>query len=298
MTTRMFAMPGVVLTLTLGLLALPADVVAQGRDFSDVEIVAHHVAGGVYYLAGAGGNIGLSVGEDGIVMIDDQFAPLTDKIVAAIRELSDAEIRFLINTHVHGDHTGGNENLGRMGVLILARDEVRVRLAATQAPEALPVLTYSEALTIHLNGDEVHAFPVPPAHTDGDSFIHFRGDDVLHLGDVFRTTGFPYIDLANGGTLDGTIEALAVAIGLAGPDTKIIPGHGGVSTRADVIEFRDMILDVKARVAALVARGMSYEEVAAAQPTASYEAKWGDPERFLTGVYSELGGASPGGISR
>ena len=134
------------------------------------------------------------------------------------------------------------------GVLILARDEVRVRLAQTQAPEALPVLTYSDAITIHLNDDEVHAFPVPPGHTDGDSFIHFRHADVLHLGDVFRTTGFPYIDLANGGTLDGTIAALGVAIGMAGPDTRIIPGHGGVSTREDVIEFRDMILDVKARV--------------------------------------------------
>ena len=264
---------------------------AQGRDFSDVEVTAHHVAGGVYYLEGAGGNIGLSVGEDGVVMIDDQFAPLTDKIVAAIRELSNGEIRFVINTHVHGDHTGGNENLGRMGVLILARDEVRVRLADAQAPEALPVVTYSESITIHLNGDEVHAFPVPPAHTDGDSYIHFRDADVLHLGDVFRTTGFPYIDLANGGTLDGTIAALGVAIGMAGPNTKIIPGHGAVSTRDDVIEFRDMILDVKGRVAELVDEGMSFDEVAAARPTADYEEKWGDPERFLRGVYAGVGGS-------
>ncbi len=276
--------------VTLVALVAPAGAGAQGRDFSDVQITAHHVAGSVYYLEGSGGNIGLSVGEDGVVMIDDQFAPLTDKIVAAIRELTDAEIRFVINTHVHGDHTGGNENLGRMGVLILARDEVRVRLAETQAPEALPVLTYSDAITIHLNGDEVHAFPVPPAHTDGDSYIHFRDADVLHLGDVFRTTGFPYIDLASGGTLDGTLDALAVAIGMAGPDTRIIPGHGGVSARADVIEFRDMILDVKARVAAMVERGMSLEEVLQARPTAEYEAKWGDPERFLAGVYAGVGG--------
>jgi glyoxylase-like metal-dependent hydrolase (beta-lactamase superfamily II) len=179
-----------------------------------------------------------------------------------------------------------------MGVLILARDEVRVRLAETQAPEALPVLTYSDAITIHLNGDEVHAFPVPPAHTDGDSYIHFREADVLHLGDVFRTTGFPYIDLANGGTLDGTIAALGAAIGLAGPDTKIIPGHGGISTREDVMEFRDMIIEVKARVAALVEQGMNFEQVVAARPTADYEAKWGDPERFLTGVYAGVGGSN------
>ncbi len=271
---------------------LPQAIAAQGRDFSTVEITAHHVAGSVYYLEGAGGNIGLSVGEDGVVMIDDQFAPLTDKIVAAIRELSDAEIRFVINTHIHGDHTGGNENLGRMGVLILARDEVRVRLAETQAPEALPVLTYSESITIHLNGDQVHAFQVPPAHTDGDSYIHFRNADVLHLGDVFRTTGFPFIDVANGGTVDGTIAALGVAIGMAGPNTKIIPGHGGVSARSDVIEFRDMIVDVRARVAALVDRGMSLEEVVAARPAADYEEKWGDAERFLQGVYAGVGGGS------
>jgi glyoxylase-like metal-dependent hydrolase (beta-lactamase superfamily II) len=277
---------------TLVALVAPSSSSAQGRDFSNVQVTAHHVAGSVYYLEGSGGNIGLSVGEDGVVMIDDQFAPLTDKIVAAIRELSDAEIRFVINTHVHGDHTGGNENLGRMGVLILARDEVRVRLAETQAPEALPVLTYSDAITLHLNGDEVHAFPVPPAHTDGDSYIHFREADVLHLGDVFRTTGFPYIDLANGGTLDGTIAALGAAIGLAGPDTKIIPGHGGISTREDVMEFRDMIIEVKARVAALVEQGMNFEQVVAARPTADYEAKWGDPERFLTGVYAGVGGSN------
>ena len=272
-------------------LLLPAQAMGQGRDFSDVVIRAHHVAGSVYYLEGSGGNIGLSVGEDGVVMIDDQFAPLTDKIVAAIRELSDAEIRFVINTHVHGDHTGGNENLGEMGVLILARDEVRVRLAGQSPDNALPVLTYGGSITIHLNGEEVHAFPVAPAHTDGDSYIHFRGSNVLHLGDVFRTTGFPYIDLANGGTLDGTLEALAVAIGMAGPDTKIIPGHGGVSGREDVVEFRDMILDVKGKVAELVARGLSYDEVAAADPTAEYNEKWGDPERFLRGVYAGVGGS-------
>lgn len=286
---RLLSLAVPVFALTVGAAERP---LAAQQDFSDVRITAHHVAGGVYYLEGRGGNIGLSIGEDGVVMIDDQFAPLTDRIFEAIRELSDAEIRFVINTHLHGDHTGGNENLGRMGILILARDEVRVRLAETQAPEALPVLTYSDAITIHLNGDEVHAFPVPPAHTDGDSFVHFRRADVLHLGDVFRTTGYPFIDLANGGTLDGTIAALGVAIGMAGPDTKIIPGHGGLSTREDVMAFRDMLIDIRARVAPLVAEGMTYEQVAAARPTAAYDAEWGDPERFLRAVYSELGGGS------
>jgi cyclase len=264
---------------------------AAQQNFDNVQIRAHHVAGSVYYLEGQGGNIGLSVGQDGVVMIDDQFAPLTDRILAAIRELSDGDIRFVINTHVHPDHTGGNENLGRMGILILARDEVRVRLAASGRPEeALPVVTFSDALTIHLNGEEVHAFPVAPAHTDGDAYIHFRGSDVIHAGDVFRTTAFPYIDLAAGGTLQGTLDALAVLIGMSGPNTRIIPGHGSVSTRADVIEFRDMALDVIARVRPMVARGMTYEQVAAADPTGPYNAKWGDPERFLRATYAELGG--------
>jgi glyoxylase-like metal-dependent hydrolase (beta-lactamase superfamily II) len=268
---------------------LPCDASAQGR-FDNVEVVAHHVAGSFYYLAGQGGNIGVSVGEDGIVMIDDQFAPLTDKILAAIRGISDGEIRFLINTHVHGDHTGGNENLGRLGVLILARDEVRIRLAAQSPKDALPVLTYSGAITLHVNGGEVHAAPLPPGHTDGDSYIHFRDDDVIHVGDVFRTVAFPVIDRNNGGTLDGTIQALAMLAGMGGPNTIYVPGHGEVSTREDVVEFRDMVITVKDRVAALVENGAAYEQVVAASTTAEWEDRWGDPERFLTAVYAELGG--------
>ncbi|MDA1370766.1 MAG: MBL fold metallo-hydrolase [Proteobacteria bacterium] len=275
--------------LVSAVILLMQSALAQ-QDFSNVEIVPHHVAGTIYYLQGAGGNIGLSIGEDGVVMIDDQFAPLTDKILAAIRSLNDGEIRFVINTHVHGDHTGGNENLGKLGILILARDEVRVRLSAQSPAAALPVLTYSDAITIHLNGEEVYAFPVPPAHTDGDTFIHFKDSDVIHAGDVFRTTAFPVIDINNGGSLEGTLAALAMLVGTAGPDTKIVPGHGEVSSRMDVMGFRDMVLDVKNRVAPLVERGMSYEQVAAANPTAAYNDRYGDPERFLRAVYSELGG--------
>lgn len=286
MANQKFFKSLLVLVSTL-FLSLPT--MAQ-RDFSNVDIVANHVAGSFYYLQGAGGNIGLSIGDDGVVMIDDQFAPLTDKILEAIRELNDGEIRFVINTHVHPDHTGGNENLGNMGILILARDEVRVRLSASQPESALPVLTYSDAITIHLNGEEVYAFPVPPAHTDGDTFIHFRDSDVIHAGDVFRTTAFPVIDTNNGGTLDGTLRALGVLIGTAGPDTKIVPGHGEVSSRMDVMGFRDMILDVKSKVAPMVERGLSYEEVASANPTSAYNARYGDSERFLRAVYSELGG--------
>ena len=275
----------------LGLMWLLTPASHAQQDFSNVEIVAHHVAGSVYYLQGAGGNIGLSIGEDGVVMIDDQYAPLTDKILAAIRQLNEGEIRFVINTHVHGDHTGGNENLGKLGILILARDEVRVRLAVQSPAAALPVLTYSDAITIHLNGEEVYAFPVPPAHTDGDTFIHFVDSDVIHTGDVFRTTAFPVIDTNNGGTLDGSIQALGLLIGTAGPDTLILPGHGDVSSRMDVMGFRDMILDVRDQVAPMVESGMSYEEVAAADPTAAYNDRYGNPDRFLRAVYTELGGA-------
>lgn len=277
-------------SLALCLTSLVATASYAQQDFSNVEIIPHHVAGSVYYLEGRGGNIGLSIGEDGVVMIDDQFAPLTDKIVAAIRSLNQGEIRFLINTHVHGDHTGGNENLGNMGVLILARDEVHVRLAQQAPAAALPVLTYSEDITIRLNGEEVHAFSVPPAHTDGDTFIHFKDSDVVHTGDVFRTTAFPVIDTNNGGTLPGTLEALGRLIGLAGPDTLILPGHGVVSTREDVTGFRDMVLDVAAQVEAMLDRGLSYEQVAAADPTAAYNAQYGDPDRFLRALYTELGG--------
>ena len=277
------------LLLPLASLKFVSSAFAQ-QDFSNVEIIPHHVAGSVYYLEGRGGNIGLSIGEDGIVMIDDQYAPLTDKIVAAIRSLNEGEIRFLINTHAHGDHTGGNENLGNMGVLILARDEVRVRLGKQAPKVALPVLTYSDAITIHLNGEEVYAFSVPPAHTDGDTFIHFKDSDVVHTGDVFRTAAFPVIDTNNGGTLTGTLEALGRLIGVAGPNTKILPGHGAVSSRDDVIGFRDMVLDVSGQVAGLLEMNISYEQVAAADPSAAYNAQYGDPDRFLRALFIELGG--------
>jgi cyclase len=277
--------------LALAGLAIGVVSAQEPVDWDAIDLRISHVAGNIHMLEGRGGNIGLSIGDDGVIMIDDQFAPLTDRIVAAIGEVTDEEIRFLINTHVHGDHVGGNENLGKAGVLIFANDRVRMRMvAASTAHAALPVVTFSDTATLHLNGEEVHAFSVPPAHTDGDSFIHFRGSDVLHLGDVFRTNNFPYMDLSNGGGLPGTLDALAIAIGMAGPGTAIIPGHGNVSTRDDVVEFRDMILIVMDRVSALIEDGKSYAEVAAAGTTAEFEAKWGDPERFLMGLYQELGG--------
>ena len=283
------------LAVSLAFCGAAALTVAAGfgaqPDFSTVEISTHHVAGTVHYLEGRGGNIGLSIGDDGVVMIDDQFAPLSDRIAAAIEGISNGDIRFLINTHVHGDHTGGNANFAARGVPILAQDRVRTRLAANQPPEALPVLTYHEDVTIHLNGEEVRVIPMPPGHTDGDSIIHFVDSDVIHTGDMFRTVAFPVIDRGNGGTLPGTIDSLGVLAGMAGPDTKILPGHGVVSSRADVIEFRDMVIAVAGRVERLVEGGAgSYDEVAGADPTAEFNDRWGDPNRFLTAVYEELAG--------
>jgi glyoxylase-like metal-dependent hydrolase (beta-lactamase superfamily II) len=269
--------------------------VAQNEDFSAVQIVPHHLAGNVHYLEGRGGNIGVLVGEDGVVMVDDQFAPLTEKIVAAIGTLTDEGIRFVINTHVHPDHTGGNENLGGMGVAIIAHDNVLVRLmqgirgGPPAAEAAWPVVTYGDGISMHLNGEDITVVKVPPAHTDGDSFIHFKTANILHLGDVFRTGAFPVIDVANGGTARGTIEALQMAIAMAEPDTIMLPGHGTPSTREDVQEFLDMVVDVEARVSSLIDQGMTLEQVMAAMPTAAYDdAGLGSPERFLTGLYESL----------
>lgn len=276
---------GLVVSSGTGVEAQPGEV-----DWDTVELSTHHVAGTVHYLEGRGGNIGLSIGDDGVVMIDDQYGPLADRIRAAIGGLSNGNIRFLINTHLHGDHTGGNENFAAMGVPILAQERVHARLAANQPEAALPVLTFSEDITLNLNGDPAHVIPMPPGHTDGDSIIHFVESDVIHTGDMFRTVAFPVIDRNNGGTLDGTIEALGQLAGMAGPNTKILPGHGVVSSRSDVIEFRDMVITVAERVETLVSEGRTYEEVAAADPTREYRGKWGDPERFLTAVFAELGG--------
>jgi len=267
---------------------------AQNDDFAAVEIKVHEVAQNLYYLEGRGGNIGVLTGDDGVVVIDDQFAPLTEKIIAAIETVSNGEILYVINTHVHPDHTGGNENFGNLGVPILAHDNVRVRLArgirgGPPAPAAaLPVITFSESTTLFFNGEEIRVVKVPSAHTDGDSVIHFVNANVIHVGDVYRTTGYPRIDADNGGSTAGTIEALDVIIAMAGPDTKILPGHGVLATRDDVREFRDMVATVYERVKPMVEQGMSLEQVVAAAPTKDLDERWGDPSGFLPGLYQSI----------
>jgi glyoxylase-like metal-dependent hydrolase (beta-lactamase superfamily II) len=266
---------------------------AAQQDFSAVKVVAHALARNVHYLEGRGGNIGVLIGGDGVVIIDDQFAPLTERIVAAIGTLTDEDVRFVINTHVHPDHTGGNANFAALGASIIAHDNVRVRMTRgirggpPEPVAAWPIVTYGDKLAIHVNGEVVEIVKVPPAHTDGDSFIYFKNANVLHLGDVFRTGAFPVIDTQNGGTAEGTIEALEIAIAMAGADTIVLPGHGAPSKRADVQTFLDMLVDVEKRVAALIDQGMSLEQVIAAAPAAAYT-DLGSPDRFLTGLYESL----------
>ncbi len=277
-------------------------VFAQGQqDFSQVQIKTNKIANNFYTLDGQGGTIGVLTGPDGVFMVDSQFAPLSDKIAAAVKAVSNgAPIRFMVNTHVHGDHTGGNDNFAKMGVTIFSRDQLRERLAAPgqngalPPKERLPVVTYDGPVTLHMNGEEVRLIPIRQAHTDGDTLVYFPGLDILMTGDYFRSLGYPNIDRANGGTLEGMLEGLGETIGMAGPNTKIIPGHGATVDRQGVIAHRDMILGVKAKVAQLIKEGKKLPEVQAAKPTAEWDAKVVQPgttgERFIGQVYAELGG--------
>jgi len=269
----------------MSIAALPA--VAQQQDFSKVEVKAQKVTEGVYMITGSGGNIGLSVGKDGCYVIDDQYAPLTGRILAAIKAISPAPVRFVVNTHWHGDHTGGNENMGKTGALLVAHENVRLRMSTEQfmaamdrkippAPEAaLPVVTFADAVTFHWNGDEIRVYHVPPAHTDGDVIIHFVKADVVHMGDVFFNGSYPFIDTSSGGRIDGYLSAADRVLAGIGERTQIIPGHGPLGTKADLQAFRGMLKTARDRIATLKSGGKSRDEVIAAKPTADLDAKWG-----------------------
>jgi glyoxylase-like metal-dependent hydrolase (beta-lactamase superfamily II) len=291
-------------TFVLAALTLQAAVAAAQRDFSKVEIKTTKVAEGIYMLEGAGGNIGVHAGTDGVLVIDDQFAPLTDKIKAAIAAISDKPVRFLVNTHWHGDHTGGNENFAKAGVAIVAHDNVRRRLSAEQynavfdrrtpqAPEAaLPVVTFSDTVSFHLGGEEITCFHVPLAHTDGDIIIWFRKANVIHMGDCLFNGRYPVIDVSAGGSAEGMAAAADRVLAAMGPETKLIPGHGGLATRKDLEAFRDMLRASRGRVNDLVKAGKTLDDIQKAKPLADLDATWGKgsitPDIYLKELYLDL----------
>jgi cyclase len=256
-----------------------------------------------YTLEGAGGMIGVFTGPDGVLMVDAQYPQLTDKLVAAIKQISSGPIRFLVNTHVHADHTSGDANFAKLGAVIFAREELRNRLIhpAPQAngapgvpapPGGLPVVTYTGRVHWHMNGDDVQLIPIPRAHTDGDTLVRFPGQDVIMCGDFYRSIGYPNIDRANGGSLNGMLAGLGELAGMAGPNTKIIPGHGPMVDRTAVVAHRDMILAIRDRISKLIDQGKTQDEVIAAKPTADFDAKISQPgtsaDRFVGQVYAEL----------
>lgn len=283
-----------------GLLASP--VAAQQQDFSRVEIKAEQLAPGVAVLFGAGGNIGVSHGADGNVLVDDQFAPLTDTILAAVRTLDPNPVRFVINTHWHGDHSGGNENMGKAGAVIVAHDNVRRRMSVEHLSSrfgkipaspsgALPVVTFAQGVNFHLNGDEIHVIHVRNAHTDGDSLVHWTRGNVLHMGDLFfHKMSLPFIDLESGGSIDGMIEGVRTGLALARADTRIIPGHGPVATRADLDAYLAVLVDVRGKVAEARRAGQTLAQVKAAGIAAPYAVPnaFIGPDAFVEAVFESL----------
>ena len=294
-------------SLVAAFFAVPPARAQAPVDDSKTVVKSNKITDNFYTIDGRGGTIGVLVGPQGTFMVDTQFAPLTDRIVAEIKKLSPNPIRFVINTHVHGDHTGGDANLGKMGATIFARDELRDRLAnpapgpdgkpGTPMPEVgLPLITYENTVTFHMNGETIDLIPIRKAHTDGDTMVYFHNADIIMTGDFYRSVGYPNIDRANGGSLDGMIAGLAQIVALAGPHTKIIPGHGPMVDRNAVAAHRDMILGVRNEVAKLMQQGKSSDEIVAAKPTSTFDSSVapvtpnGDraADRFVGQIYAEL----------
>ncbi len=286
----------------LSLLVIASTAGAQ-VNYDTVQVRVIPVSGNVYMLQGAGGNIGLAVGDDAVFVVDDQFAPLTRKILAAIATVTPKPVRFIVNTHWHSDHVGGNENLGPAGAggLIYAHENVRKRMSvggfieALNArvdpfpPSALPVVTFTDALTFHINGDSVSVVHVPPAHTDGDAVIHFTKANVIHMGDVFHNAGLPFADLSSGGSVNGFITAADRILALSNASTKIIPGHGPLADRARLKLWRDETVALRDRIQAEVKAGKTLDQILALKITEPYAKDFpGGHERFVRLTYQEL----------
>ena len=287
--------------------ALLGGLVAVGvaqQDLSKVEIRTEKLADDVWVLYGAGGNIGLCSGPDGALLVDDQFAPLSPKILAAARSANDAPLRWVVNTHWHGDHVGGNEAMAAAGATLIAQDRVRQRMIEGQdnrtfnrkvdpAPaKALPLITFNDSTTLHVNGEDAVAFHVAPAHTDGDVIVWFPKANVVHMGDTFFSATYPIIDLESGGSIDGLIAASERVLARIGDATKVIPGHGTVGDKAGLQKYHDMLVGVRAAVAKLVKQKKSLDQVVAARPTAPWDDTWGKgymkPDMFTRILYTEL----------
>ena len=290
------------LTVFTGLVEQP--LIAQSWTFT-----SYHVQGNVHMLepANTNGNVGVLVGDDGVLLVDSHFQPAVAEILSEVGKLTNEGVKFVVNTHVHPDHIGGNSLLADYGVTIVAHDQVRMQMLEElriprrggtffpmPAESARPVLTYSEAISFHLNGEEVRVFHAPPAHTGGDSFVYFTESDVLHLGDVFRTNMYPIIDHYNGGSFLGMIDAMGLAIGMAGPNTKVIPGHGeGFTDRRGMVDYQNLLFTLRDRVQEHVEQGHSIEQILAAEPTKDLDARWGGVPSWtavdlLPIIYQEL----------
>ncbi|MEE9433577.1 MAG: MBL fold metallo-hydrolase [Sphingorhabdus sp.] len=302
-----FAKTKSALALSVAGLSLATAVQACAQDddrFAKVEIKPQELSPGVAVLFGAGGNIGVSYGEDGTILIDDQFAPLTEKIQTAVETLGAQPVKFLINTHWHGDHTGGNENLGNAGAVIMAHDNVRVRMAKpsqrrgqtfpAKPKAALPVVTYAEGLKLHLNGEEVRVIGLKPAHTDGDSIIHWTKSNIIHMGDTFFfKMSFPFVDLSSGGDVRGVVAAADKALAIADDETKIIPGHGKMASKADLQAYHDMLAEIIGKVEGAMVQDKTLDQIKAMKPADGYGVKadgFISADAFVETVYKSLGG--------
>jgi glyoxylase-like metal-dependent hydrolase (beta-lactamase superfamily II) len=271
-----------------------------------VEFTTFQLSDTVYMLTGSGGNVGISAGEDGLYIIDDQVKPVTSQLLQAIRKISNQPIRFVINTHYHGDHTGGNETIGGAGAVIIAHDNIRKRMTTGQvstfmqsttppyAGQALPLVTFNDRMSLHLNGETATAYYVANGHTDGDSIMHFPVSNVIHMGDMYFNTLYPYVDLDAGGSIQGMVVAADLALSMADESTRIIPGHGPLAMAEDLKNYRDFLIKASTNVQALIDQGMNLQQIIAAKPTEEWDEAlgktWIIPAQFVTFIYNSLKG--------